>query len=303
MGNGQKTPQGAEVQIGDGVTFAHQGRTWTGIVVKKHRTSAHVVCDHQRGFRVPYALLSVSPETPRQPEQRHTDHRRASFHPGDRVQFALNGTQVRGFLARLNPQRAHVITDDGREYRVSYALLQQVAARAATAVTRTVEEIDAIAQRVRELLIQHQLSLWSFQFDNGRKRAGSCQYGTQVISLSYEFAKHAPEDEIQDTILHEIAHALVGKAHNHDDVWQATAIEIGCSGRRCHDLQFTLPRYIVQCEHGCWVATAERRRHNVICKRCRGALVYQTYTEERWQHAQAAQTQERTERLGERETA
>ena len=288
MDGNPHTTSGAHVAIGDTVTFVHQARTWTGTVVKKHRASAHVVCDHHRGFRVPYALLTVSPGGVRPPVQSHIDHRRATFHAGDQVQFMVKGTLVAGLLARLNPQRAHVITEDGREYRVAYAVLQQVEARPAATVSRTAEEIDAIAQQARELLEQHHLLLWSFQFDNGRTRAGSCQYGTQVISLSYEFAKHAPAEEIHDTILHEIAHALVGKAHHHDDVWRATARAIGCSGRRCHDLQFTLPRYIVQCERGCWVTTAERRRRNVLCRRCRGALIYHTYTEERWQRTQAA---------------
>ena len=271
MDGNPTTKTGARVTIGDTVTFVHQSHTWIGIVVKTHRASAHVVCDHQRGFRVPYALLTVSPDPVRPPVQSPTDHRRASFHPGDRVQFMVHGAPVQGLLARVNPQRAHVITDDGREYRVSYAVLQQVKTRAAATVTRTAEEIDAIAQRARELLEQHHLSLWRFHFDNGRKRAGSCQYGTQVISLSYEFAKHAPAEEIHDTILHEIAHALVGKAHHHDDVWRTKALAIGCSGRRCHELQFTPPRYIIQCERGCWVTTAERRRRNMSCRRCHGA--------------------------------
>jgi predicted SprT family Zn-dependent metalloprotease len=257
-------------------------------VVKKHRVSAHVVCDHHRGFRVPYALLTVSPGTGRPPGQNHTDPRRASFHPGDRVQFVVHGAPVQGRLARVNPQCAHVIADDEREYRVSYTVLQHVEARVIAAVTRTAAELDSIAHHARELLEQHHLSLWSFHFDNGRKRAGSCQYGTQVISLSYEFARHAPAEEIHDTLLHEIAHALVGKAHNHDDLWRATARAIGCSGRRYHELQFTPPRYIVQCARGCWAATTERRRSNVMCKHCRGALVYQTYSDERWQRIQAA---------------
>src|SRR5215510_4806698 len=126
----------AQVAIGDTVTFMHQSRTWTGTVVKKHRVSAHVVCDRQRGFRVPYALLTVSRDPVRPSVQSHTDHRRAAFHPGDRVQFVLRGTTVVGLLARFNPQRAHVIADDGREYRVSYALLQRMETRAAATMTR-----------------------------------------------------------------------------------------------------------------------------------------------------------------------
>ena len=32
------------------------------------------------------------------------------------LQFEVNGTQVIGLLARVNPQRAHVITEEGREH-------------------------------------------------------------------------------------------------------------------------------------------------------------------------------------------
>jgi len=295
MEGNPNTTTATQVAIGDTVTFVHQARTWTGTVVKKHRVSAHVVCDHHRAFRVPYAFLTVSPGTGQPPVLSPTDPHRATFHVGDQVQFVVQGTRVAGRLARVNPKRGQVITDDGQEYRVSYAVLQRVATRVVAPGTRTAAEIDAIAQRACELLAQHHLALWRFQFDNGRKRAGSCQYATQVISLSYEFAKHAPAAEIHDTLLHEIAHALVGKAHQHDDTWRAKALAIGGSGRRCHELQFTPPRYIVQCERGCWVATAERRRRHVLCSRCHGALVYHTYTEDRWQHTQAA-TGEGTER-------
>jgi hypothetical protein len=126
-----------------------------------------------------------------------------------------------------------------------------------------------------------------FQFDNGTKRAGCCQYATQVIALSYEFARRAPAEDLTDTLLHVIAHALVGKVHHRDDVWRAKALEIGCSGRRCHDLQFTSPRDIVPWEHRCWIATAERRKREVRCKQCRGKGVSATYTAGRWHNMPA----------------
>lgn len=39
-------------------------------------------------------------------------------------------------------------------------------------------------------------------------------------------------DKIQDTVLHEIAHAIVGNNHHHDRVWRDCAQRIGCTGSR-----------------------------------------------------------------------
>lgn len=279
--------EATSIAVTDRVTFLYQERTWTGTVVKKTHTRAHVVCDDQRELYIPYTWLTKLPDAAPRAVQSRAEHQRARFSPGDRVEFDYRGTVVSGVLARVNPTRGHVATDTGKEYRVSYELLRHDEDKHAVATaTRSATALDALAHRARLLLDQHHLSGWSFQFDNGRKRAGCCQYATQVISLSYAFAKQVSEEEILDTILHEIAHALVGKAHNHDEVWRAKAQEIGCSGRRCHDLQFVPPRYIVTCEQHCWVATAERRRRGVVCMQCRSKIVYHTYTEERWSSEQ-----------------
>jgi hypothetical protein len=40
-------------------------------------------------------------------------------------------------------------------------------------------------------------------------------------------------EEIVDTILHEIAHALVGPRHGHDTVWKAKCTDIGARPERC----------------------------------------------------------------------
>ncbi len=285
--NAQTEP--THVVVYDRVKFEHHGHDWHGTIAKKGRSHAVVVLDDGREFRVPYTRLEKLPDAaPRQVSTR-SEAQRACFTTGARVSFDFRGQAVHGVITRLNPQRAHIVADDGREYRASYASLQNVTENFTPSASHSID-MNAIAQVARDLLVQHQLSHWSFQFDNGRKRAGCCHYGTHVISLSYEFAKQVPEEEIRDTILHEIAHALVGQQHHHDDVWRAKAIEIGCSGQRCHDLQFTLPRYIVSCTQGCWVATTDRRRHHVLCRQCRGPIVYQTFTEERWQQARRDKT-------------
>src|SRR5262249_23664084 len=155
-------------------------------------------------------------------------------------------------------------------------------------LARSPAQLKDIATRAHDLLRRHQLPQWGFQFDNGTTRAGCCHYRTQVITLAYEFARRAPAEEITDTLLHEIAHALVGQRHHHDEVWRAKAQAIGCSGRRCHEVHFTPPRYIARCERRCWVATAERRRRGLRCTQCHGKVVYEPYTEERWQRSSKA---------------
>lgn len=76
---------------------------------------------------------------------------------------------------------------------------------------------------------------WFFRFNNRRRAAGVCKQGDYCIELSKHITALADEHEVKDTILHEIAHALVGRGHGHDQVWINKAKEIGCDGLRCYD--------------------------------------------------------------------
>ncbi|GAA2532395.1 SprT-like domain-containing protein [Winogradskya humida] len=98
------------------------------------------------------------------------------------------------------------------------------------------------------LMAQHRLPGWRLVFDNAKTRAGSCHSGRQEISLSRTLMRLYSEDQVTETVLHEIAHALVGPRHGHDRVWQTTAKRIGCSGKRC------MPADAPQVE-GPWVGT------------------------------------------------
>jgi hypothetical protein len=92
------------------------------------------------------------------------------------------------------------------------------------------------------------------------------------------------EREVRDTILHEIAHALVGPSHGHDAVWRRQALAIGSSGQRCvsSDAPAVAGPWVGTCPSG---HTATRHRQPVrvqSCGRCsRGfdaaALIDWTY--------------------------
>jgi predicted SprT family Zn-dependent metalloprotease len=279
----------AQVGVSDYVKFYHQNREYFGHVCKKGRKYAYIVCNDTNEFRVRFQKLYKIPGATKRQVLSSTDKLRLQFHVNDKVSFDFKGQELSGIITRLNPKRANILCDDEKEYQVPYELLTRLLSNHnthGTGETRYKKELAAIAQLAQELLLQHHLGDWSFQFDHATKRAGCCKYDHHLISMAYDYAKHASIVDIREAILHEIAHALVGKEHHHDPVWKAKALKIGCSGNRCHDIRFTPPRYILKCENNCWIATAERRIRGRICGQCNGKLVYITYTEERWTQEQ-----------------
>lgn len=83
------------------------------------------------------------------------------------------------------------------------------------------------------LMAHHGLKGWRFVFDNAKMRAGVCRSGRREIGLSRVLTGLHTDAEVRDTILHEIAHALVGPQHGHDAVWRTRAKAIGCTAGRC----------------------------------------------------------------------
>ena len=63
------------------------------------------------------------------------------------------------------------------------------------------------------LMRQHKLSpAWSFGFDRSKVRFGKCNFANKEISLSRYLVELNDENEVRETILHEIAHALARAA-------------------------------------------------------------------------------------------
>jgi predicted SprT family Zn-dependent metalloprotease len=96
-------------------------------------------------------------------------------------------------------------------------------------------ELMAAHRLASDLLAEHRLRDWTFRFDNARARFGACRYSSRQITLSRHLTRLCSEEEVRNTLLHEIAHALVGRAHGHDEVWRRTALAIGSDGKRTDD--------------------------------------------------------------------
>lgn len=128
-------------------------------------------------------------------------------------------------------------------------------------------EVDALA---RELMAEHGLTDWDFGFDRARCRAGLTNHTARRITLSRALMALYDEEQVCDTILHEIAHALVGPTHGHDAVWSAKARELGSSGERLvpADAPTVKGRWEGRCPAGHTVTRMQRPRQPMSCARC-----------------------------------
>lgn len=82
-------------------------------------------------------------------------------------------------------------------------------------------------------------SKWVFEFDNSKRFLGKCYQPTIFnpgrIQVTTGYAQKAALDDVQDTLLHEIAHAITGPGHHHDKYWKRNCVLIGAKPDRCAD--------------------------------------------------------------------
>lgn len=120
------------------------------------------------------------------------------------------------------------------------------------------------------LLAEHGLDGWRLELDQAKRRAGICRFGPRVIGLSAPLTRLHSEQEVRDTLLHEIAHALVGPRHGHDAVWQRRAREIGATATRC--LPEDAPRlpapWVGVCPSGHVIERHRRPERVASCRTC-----------------------------------
>lgn len=134
-----------------------------------------------------------------------------------------------------------------------------------------------IVFRAHELFRQHNLDGWRFKLDFALKRAGNCNFTTKTITLSKHMIEsvHVTDQQIENILLHEVAHAIVGHTHGHDDTWRQKALELGCDGQRCHSLDFTpKSKYVIKCPCGACNITRMRFKKSAwekkMCAVCMG---------------------------------
>ncbi len=219
-------------------------------------------------------------------QRRHTsiaaDFPGAACPPRSTISFAVpGGREHRATVTAIRTRSALAIDDAGVEWNIPYSLVLSV--DDGPVPECTLREVETLGKRLVSAF-QANGTLptgWVFGFDLATSRAGVCRYAERRIDLSVSYCLAATRAEIEDTVLHEIAHAIVGPRHNHDAIWKAKAREIGCAGERCHRVQHSTPRWVGEC--GCgqqWFRQTLQRRimRNRACGKCNGVITWRRNT-------------------------
>lgn len=131
-----------------------------------------------------------------------------------------------------------------------------------------------LAQKLAlDLLKSHGLTEkgWSFEFDNAVSRFGVCSYTKRRILISRKLTVLNTEEEVTNTILHEVAHALVGPGAGHSHKWRRVAQSIGCTGSRTHSAETPQAPWMGTCPSGHTITRhrlTDTAKNRVACAKC-----------------------------------
>lgn len=96
----------------------------------------------------------------------------------------------------------------------------------------------------RKLMREWLDNSWTFVWTDARGRLGDCNHGRRRIRLSTVWVRLNAQDVIENTIRHEIAHALSDPKAGHGAEWKRNARLVGAAPVRCAnqtDMELTKP--------------------------------------------------------------
>lgn len=105
-----------------------------------------------------------------------------------------------------------------------------------------------IKQFAEAKLAEHGLAEkgWIFAWSTATVTLGFCKYNEKMITASSKLVKINSQKENEDTILHEIAHALAGSEAHHGPQWKRIAKRIGATPETTAKDTIELePKYVV----------------------------------------------------------
>ncbi|GAA3594465.1 SprT-like domain-containing protein [Agrococcus terreus] len=131
-------------------------------------------------------------------------------------------------------------------------------------------ELDRVERWAEALIRLHLDDTWSFGFDRAVKRAGLTDFTARRITVSKHLAARWDDDEVHQTLLHEVAHAMVGPGEGHGRRWLRTARELGYVGGRTHQGEIAAERagWVGRCPGGHEHVRFRAPRGRYACRPC-----------------------------------
>lgn len=102
-------------------------------------------------------------------------------------------------------------------------------------------------QRIRDCIVQlnddtclSHLAEYDFKINKrARQRLGLCDFTNQYVEISQLHWDHGDPDDVDDTILHEVAHVLAGhvyEVYDHGPKWKDIMVLLGCEPKALKEL-------------------------------------------------------------------
>jgi predicted SprT family Zn-dependent metalloprotease len=165
---------------------------------------------------------------------------------------------------------------------VRHVVLVRAIARVSRSKGRTMLLQDA-ETLARSLLDAHGLNHVPLHWHRKTREFGTCKFTratifdnwhVSAIEISRALVSVNSPEQCRDTILHEIAHALVGPKAGHGLTWQCKARELGCSpSPYCnHGVAMIPGKYTASCPCGTAHEFYKLPIHGKICRNCRYRL-------------------------------
>lgn len=148
-------------------------------------------------------------------------------------------------------------------------------------------ELERVRRWAEALIRLHLDDSWSFGFDRAAKRAGLTSFTERRITVSKHLAERWDDDDVHQTLLHEVAHAIVGPGEGHGARWLRTARELGYVGGRTHQGEIAAERagWVGRCPGGHEHVRFRAPRGRYACRPCsKGAA---RVVEVRWERRAA----------------
>lgn len=139
------------------------------------------------------------------------------------LDYGFDEMKLSKISARIHPDQLSIMAA-----LEDFGFIEKARSAGGSKIRLQATRYEYIAAMAQSLMLEHiEDREWRFGFDNGRRRAGLCSYTDKKITVSKYLSLVHSIDDVRQTMLHEIAHALCGPKEGHGKKWLATAKRLG----------------------------------------------------------------------------